>query len=154
VARPVNFTTIYLDSSALLKAIKNEDGHEHVAAVLRLVDLKQITVFGSPVTMVEVRGQPRGQHSAEIDRRVLADLDSARLNLVEFSRRVALRARDYVGRHGLKPLDAIHLASAVEAGAEVLWSCDGDFRKLWRSRVDGVWVDEPYEFGDQPLPGL
>ena len=45
MARPVNFTTIYLDSSALLKAIKNEDGHEHVAAVLRLVDLKQITVF-------------------------------------------------------------------------------------------------------------
>jgi predicted nucleic acid-binding protein len=154
VARPVDFTTIYLDSSALLKAINNEAGHEPVAEVLRLVDSKRLTVYGSPVTLVEVRGQRRGQRNGEIDRRILADLDSPRLNLVEFSRHVALRAREYVGRHGLKPMDAIHLASAVEAGADVMWTCDRDFRKLWQSRVDGVWVDEPYEFGDQPLPGL
>lgn len=76
------------------------------------------------MTLVELRGQRRGRHSVEIDRRILADLDSPRFNLVEFSRRVALRARDYVGQHGLRPMDAIHLASAVDAGAEVMWTCD------------------------------
>jgi predicted nucleic acid-binding protein len=151
VARPDNIRSIYLDSSALIAVIQDEPGCDPVKQVLSLVDQQLMTLYGSPLTLVEVRGQPRGEHDPERDRRVLDFLDG-RVKPVELTRRVAIRARGYVGRYGLKPADAIHIASAVEAPVEVLWSQDKDFKSLWGSRVDGVWVDEPYPFGQQALP--
>jgi predicted nucleic acid-binding protein len=47
--------------------------------------------------------------------------------------------------------DAIHLASAVAAGADVLMTADKGFPR--GRQVEGVWVDEPYEPGPLPIPG-
>lgn len=154
MARPGNFSSIYLDSSALLSAIQAEAGHEPIAEVLRLASQGRLTVYASAVILVEVRAQRRGHADASSDEHALRILDSARLIDVELSRGVAMRAREYVGSHGLRPLDAIHLASAVAAETEVFWSWDGDFGKLAGSAVDGVWVDQPYEFGASPIPGI
>jgi predicted nucleic acid-binding protein len=71
---------------------------------------------------------------------------------IDFHRGVALRARQYAQQHGLKNYDAIHLASAVDASADVLMTTDKGF-PIGQS-VDGVWVDQPYAPGDEPIPGL
>ncbi|WP_433263298.1 type II toxin-antitoxin system VapC family toxin [Micromonospora vinacea] len=67
----------------------------------------------------------------------------------EFARWVALHARRLAHQYRLKNFDAIHVASAVEADANVFMSADKDFPQ--GQLIEGVWVDEPYEPGDPPL---
>lgn len=154
MARPSDFRTIYLDSSAFIAAIKNETGCEPIRRVLELADTEEVQVYASPLILVEARGQGRGPQDSETEKRALAILSGARILDVEFTRSVALRARRYVGAHGLKPPDAIHLASAVAAEVDLMWTLDHDFSRLWKTRVENVWVDQPYEFGAPRLPGM
>jgi predicted nucleic acid-binding protein len=153
VARPNSFQTIYLDSSALIAVIQNEKGCDPIKQVLALADRRILTVYASPLILVEVRGQRRGENDVGRDRKALEIFDG-RVTRIDLNRKVALRARQYVGVHRLKPPDAIHLASAVEAAVDIMWTLDKDFQHLWQTTVDGVWVDEPYEFGQQAFPGL
>jgi predicted nucleic acid-binding protein len=118
--------------------------------VLSLAQRGRVELFVSALSYVEVRGQGRADpYDADLDQRVLALLDSPRLIQIDFHRALAIRARGYTRAYRLKNYDAVHLASAVEVGAEVLMSYDGDFPK--RTTVDGVWIDDPYEPGDPAL---
>jgi predicted nucleic acid-binding protein len=65
---------------------------------------------------------------------------------------VLLRARRYAQSHRLHNYDAVHMACAVEASVGVLMTSDKDFPR--GQHIDGVWVDEPYIPGDEPIPGL
>jgi predicted nucleic acid-binding protein len=55
---------------------------------------------------------------------------------VELSPEVEERARAY-NEAGLKPLDALHLSCAVEAGADYLCTCDDRFLKRARTVHSG-----------------
>ena len=65
---------------------------------------------------------------------------------------MAIRARQYAQLHRLRNYDAIHLASAVEARADVLMTWDRDFPH--GQTIDGVWIDVPYEPGEPSLFSL
>lgn len=144
---------MYLDSNAIISAINSESGHEVLTEVLRLGDIGTLTLFISALSLVEVRGWKRGEpYPADKDARVLAKLDTPQFVQVEFGRAVALKARTYTHRYGLTNYDAIHLASAVQAHAEVFMTFDGGFPR--RQTVEGVWVDEPYQPGDDMIPGM
>jgi predicted nucleic acid-binding protein len=98
-----------------------------------------------------VRGWGRGDsYPPKLDQDCIELLD--RIVQVEFSRRVAQAARKLAYMYQLKNYDAIHLASAVDAGVDVLMTWDKGFPL--GQRVEGVWVDEPYEFGPLPIPGI
>jgi predicted nucleic acid-binding protein len=56
----------------------------------------------------------------------------------------ALDARRIAREHGLKTLDAIHLASAVRGDADQLLRWDDKFRLRERETYEGVLVREPY----------
>jgi predicted nucleic acid-binding protein len=111
--------------------------------VIEAVDAGQITLIVSTVHIVEARGEGRGQ-PVDVDReaRLLGLFDNERVVLVEFDRSVARRARTYTRSLTLNNYDAVHMASAVEAGADVFFSTDKDFP--YDSDVDGVWVSKPY----------
>jgi predicted nucleic acid-binding protein len=147
VGRPSNFASIYLDSCALIAVFQTEPGSEPIADVLIRAAKDQVKVFASTIILVEVRGQRKGQADEEIDRKTLDHLRSPSFIYVEASQRVAMRARRYCGQYGLKPMDAIHLASAVEAEAQVMWTLDKGFGAVLGTSVEGVWVDQPYEAG-------
>jgi predicted nucleic acid-binding protein len=151
VARPDNPSTVYLDSSAVISAVKRETGHEPVAKVLELAKARALTLVTSTILLVEARS--RGRDAAPDDsgeREILGYLDHPGWILVELDRAVALRARRLCLRFGLQNYDAVHLASAIEGGAEVLMTFDKGFPI--GSLVEGVWVDNPYLPGS-PSPG-
>ncbi|MEW2384504.1 type II toxin-antitoxin system VapC family toxin [Micromonospora sp. NPDC047707] len=150
MARPDNPSSVYLDSDTLIYAITEKDGCEPVLAILRLAEARKLEVVISDLSYVEARGWGKGDpYPAELDQKCRNALDSTNLVRVEFSRRIALRAREYAYRHRLGNYDAIHLASAVEAGVNVMMTWD---KELLRARyVDGVWIEEPYEIGDPTL---
>lgn len=151
MARPENPASIYLDSAALLLAINKQPGFEPVEDVLQLADAGKITLYTSALVYVEVRGQGLGGPFDEAaDARVLAILDGPRIITIDFHRTLAIRARRYAHQYSLKNSDAVHVASAVEASADVLMTSDKGF-KLGRREIDGVWIDEPYTPGDPRL---
>lgn len=151
--RPENPRSVYLDSTALLTVIKGEPGFEVITEVLHLAESGKLRVWICSLTFVEVRG---GGLNAPVDpvrdRQVVELLRSPYMTSVEVHDGVALRARGYAHRLRLKNYDAVHLACAVEAGVEVLMTSDKRFPH--GQVVDGVWIDEPYIPGDQPIPGI
>ncbi|MER7164481.1 type II toxin-antitoxin system VapC family toxin [Micromonospora sp. NPDC000207] len=150
MARPDNPASVYLDSNTLIKAIIKEPGWEPVAAVLRLAEANKLALMISNLTYVEARGWRKGEpYPPELDQRCLAALDSPWMIRVELSRRTALRARRYAYSHRLGNYDALHLASAVEAEADVLMTTDKELLRV--QYVDGVWIGEPYQLGDPTL---
>ncbi|MEU4715517.1 type II toxin-antitoxin system VapC family toxin [Micromonospora purpureochromogenes] len=150
--RPENPSSVYLDSNTLIYAMTKRPGYEPVAEVLRLAEAKKLEVIISDLSYVEVRGWPnKDPYPPGLDQACLAALDSPRLLRVEFSRGIALRARRYAYSYSLGNYDAVHLASAVEAGADVLMTWDKDLKRV--RLVDGVWVHEPYDIGDATLFG-
>lgn len=150
MARPDDPSTVYLDSSAVISTIKGEPGHEPVARVLELAQKGALTLVTSTILLVEAR---TGGRDAAVDdsdeRELLSHLDHPAWILVELNRTVALRARHLCLRLGLHNYDAVHLASAIEGGAEVLMTFDKRFPL--GSAVEGVWVDKPYSPGDPNL---
>lgn len=158
MGRPSEFESIYLDACALLAVIQNEPGSDPIKDVLTRASAPaakgRLEIFASTIILVEVRGQRRGAIDPQIEQRVLNVLNGPAFVYVETTRKIALRARAYAGTHNLNPMDAIHLASAVEAGAEVMWSLDKGFSSFWGTEVDGVWVDQPYAIGPPRIPGL
>jgi predicted nucleic acid-binding protein len=148
--RPKSPASVYLESNTLIRTITKKPGYEPVAEVLRLADSGKLTVLISMLTYVEVRGWGKKDPYPEaLDKEGIRLLDSPSLVRIELSRRVAVRARECAWRYALNNYDALHLASALEYPADVLMTWDTDF-KFPRS-IEGVWVDEPYEFGDPTL---
>jgi predicted nucleic acid-binding protein len=149
VARPDSPGVIYLDSNTLCRFIIGKDV-ETVGRVIEAVDAGEAELIISPLLLVECRGQPRsGLIDEELERRLLGILDNPRHTPVEFTRAVALKARDLALRHRMKNYDAIHLAHAIMAEAEVLMTTDKGFPL--ETEVDGVWVGKPYYWGPATL---
>lgn len=150
MARPDNPSRVYLDSSAFIKEIKNEPGHEPITRVLELAQSGKIILVTSMILVVEARGIRRGEQvSLDQEQQILTHLDDPRIEFVELGRAVAFRARKIALQEGLRNYDAIHLACAVEGAADVLMTCDEDF-PVGRS-VEGVWIDQPYAPGGPDL---
>lgn len=150
MARPDRPSTVYLDSSAVISAIKGEPGHAPVARVLELARTGVLALVTSTILLVEARSGGRDAAVDEAGERELLDyLDHPAWTLVELDRAVALRARRLCLRLGLHNYDAVHLASAIEGGAEVLMTFDKRFPI--GTAVEGVWVDRPYSPGSPDL---
>ena len=149
MARPDHPSVIYLDSNTLCRFIVGEHV-ETIGRVIDAIDAGQAELIVSPLLLVECRGQPRtGPVDEELERRLLDILDNPRHTPVEFTRAVAVKARELALRRGMKNYDAIHLAHAIMADADVLMTTDKGFPL--ESEVDGVWVGAPYYWGDPTL---
>jgi len=66
------------------------------------------------------------------------------VRVIELDRETALQAhelcRQYAGK-GLMPSDAVHLASALRAGCDVLWAWDGPLTTITHPDIQ---IEEPY----------
>lgn len=93
-----------------------------------------------------------GRNPYPVRRSFAEDVLRGAMHFIEVSRAVEQRARAYQNR-GIKPLDALHLASAVEAGADYLCTCDDKFlRRAKASDTEGVQVVSPLELIEEIEP--
>lgn len=134
--RPVN---IYLDASAIIYGIEG-------AGELRVAVLAWITkaensggiLSTSRLSRLECRVLPlrRGQTVlvAQYDEFFLR----RSLNVVDIGGSVIDRATDLRVRYGLKTPDAIHVATAIECGADLILTGDRDMTHLEDIRVELV----------------
>jgi predicted nucleic acid-binding protein len=145
----------YLDTSAYLAAINNEkDRALVVRQILDAAEQKKIQIVASTFVVAEVikiKGEDAyltPDKESEIDE----VLKSERILWVELDLTLALEARKLARAHGLKPGDAIHLASAIRAKADVLLRYDSRFNS--KNEIAGLELCDPFWPGDTPFPDL
>jgi predicted nucleic acid-binding protein len=82
-------------------------------------------------------------------RRIRAMFDWSWIKKVQVFPAIAHRATDIAGAHNMKPGDALHVASALARGCEVIQRWDRDYRKTDKliPSVDPEWMSEQAPLG-------
>lgn len=124
----------YVDSSVIIAWLKGEEGRRDVFTdILIAAEAGAFKVYTSTVTIAEVHRPRRHQQGTEKDSDQLLDLfEQDFLVFIDVDRRVAERAHRLCRDTGLRPFDALHVASALRANCEVLLS--------WDDRFDGLGI--------------
>ena len=151
------FERPYLDSSVYIAAIKGEEGRWEIAK--RILDdaaAGKLQLVASTFVIAEVIKGPEGtQLTVEQERVIDGYFQHEFITWVELDMIVARDARRLARLHGLKPADAVHLASAIKGGADQLLRWDDKFRLREGEAYEGVTVCEPHLVGrPEPLPGI
>ena len=121
---------IYLDACAIQRPLDNLERTrirleaEAILDILLLIEKGQFLLVSSDVLLLEI--EPIGTYLRK--RHCLAVLKMAQQSVTINAESKAL-AKDYEA-YGVKPFDALHLASAVVSQCDYLCTCDDRF---WRS---------------------
>lgn len=139
----------YWDSCTFLGFLKGEpDKLDACTSVLKHAEQGSIKIVTSSIALVEViklrRKPPILKDDEEKIRRFF---QHKWIILLDAERKVAELSRDIVWEHGLKPYDAIHVATAIRAKVDRIDTFDPDVIKL--SKKVG---DPPIIIGEPSLP--
>ncbi len=123
---------IYWDSDAFLGWLQSEPGKAELCkGTIERAEGGEVAILYSALTIAEVlwlRNAPRiPKNKAEILRRFFRRSYFKNLNV---TRAIAERAQDLVWDHNIRPKDAIHVATALDAGAHYLETFDEDLLAL------------------------
>jgi predicted nucleic acid-binding protein len=127
---------IYLDTCSIQRPLDSKNQirilleADAVLGIIALCDARQVGLVSSDALLYETRRNPnpvRKDHA-------LAILDKAN-TIIGLNDIIEKRARLFVER-GIKPLDALHLASAEVADVDYLCTCDDSFLKRARQMND------------------
>lgn len=119
---------IYWDSDAFLGLLQAEPGKAELCeGTLVRAQAGEVLIVTSALTMAEVlwmKGAPRvSKNKADILRRFFR---RSHIRVRNVTRSIAEAAQDLVWNHQIKPKDAIHVATALEAKVQALETFDED----------------------------
>ncbi len=120
---------LYLDSCSLQRPLDDQQQArvrletEAILALLDKIENKEIVLLNSEVLLYEINRIPnlqRRHHALE-----MLALSDIKIKLDTFIEQRANELQQY----GIKPLDALHLATAEQANADYFCTCDDRFLK-------------------------
>lgn len=153
MARPDKIESALLDASSLIGVIKGEQEFECLKTLLAAVDRGEVTLVESTAILAEV--QPEHTRDTELHalarEAVRALLESPATQLVDVNTVVARKAGELRVKQGMSTWDAVHLATAILAGVDVLIVRDGKFPM---GTYQGVCISRPFDIDDDKLPVL
>jgi len=122
---------VYWDSDAFLGWFQAEPGKADLCAgTLKRADQGEVLILTSALTIAEVlwmRGAPMiAQDRADIVRKFFR---RSYLRIRNVTRAVSENAQDLVWTQGIRPKDAIHVATALDAGVAALETFDEELLK-------------------------
>ncbi len=140
---------VYFDASALVKLLVEEPGSDIAAALWDGCDAAVSSRLAYPEVCASLAAAGRNRH---LDEHSLASCERqwedlwAAMRPVEFTPSVEQSAGRLAKRHGLRGGDAIHLASALEIGA------DDVIMAVWDRRLHAGAVAETLSVAPSSLP--
>jgi predicted nucleic acid-binding protein len=118
----------YWDSNAFLAYFHAEEGRvDSCEAVLEDAENGKILIVTCALTLAEVlalRGSPRILPTKKMKNRVIAFFKQDYISVQNVTRHVAEMSRDLVWDNGIKPKDAVHVASALMAETPIFETYD------------------------------
>ena len=122
---------VYWDSDSFLGWFQAEPGKADLCAgTLKRADQGEVLILTSALTIAEVlwmRGAPMiAQDKADIVRKFFR---RSYLRIRNVTRAVSENAQDLVWTQGIRPKDAIHVATALDVGAAALETFDDELLK-------------------------
>jgi len=145
----------YVDSSVFIAWLKGESASninrkEIFDHILTLAKGKAFKIYTSAFTLVEVHKRRRGPClSTEEDEKILGFFEHEYIYLVDLDRGIAEHANRLCREYGLGPADAVHLASALRAGCDILLTWDKDFHAVIHPEIV---IEPPRKLGQLILP--
>lgn len=151
---PDQYVRPYVDSSVFIAWLWGEvnNGVDRKAVGTHIFKQAERGLFKlhiSAFTLAEVHKKwklPR--LTAPQDQQLIAFFEHEYIEIVDVDREVGERANELCRQFGLKPPDAIHVASALRANCEVLLAWDGDFRRVV---LPDLIIEEPRILGQLDL---
>jgi predicted nucleic acid-binding protein len=117
---------IYWDSCVFIHVIQQTpELRTTLEAILDEARAGSLVIVTSALTLAEVRGAGSEADEAMVDEMFRQDYIVVRV----LDPPLASRARRLGREHGIKPADAIHVATAIDLGAEVMHTMDGKTKK-------------------------
>lgn len=146
--------SIYWDSCVFLSFIEETDGRaKNLRAVMEEAINREVELYASTISMTEV-AFVTAERSGGLDADTEEKIDrlwhpSSPIRMMEFTQLVAKEARQLLRKNleldiGLKPMDAIHIATALRAKVDELHTYDENLKK-W-SEPAGLRIVEPMPF--------
>ena len=139
-------TTIYLDNCSLQRPYDDQAQvrirleTEAILAVITLFEQQQVELVASETLYFEAERTPVPRRKKYI----LQLLEEAS-NYIVTSPPIVRRAKQ-IEASGVKPFDALHLATAMEAGADYFCTCDDKFlKRAKRAETGKTQVVSPLE---------
>ncbi len=143
--------SVYWDSCAFLSFIEETDGRvESLRAVMEEAIKREVALYTSAISITEV-AFVAAEHSGGLDEDTEQKIDklwhpSSPVQVVEYTQLIAIQARQLLRQKldlgiSLKPMDAIHIATALRAQVDELHTYD-DRMKKWREHT-GIRIVEP-----------
>lgn len=145
----------YLDSSVFIALVKREirgdvNRGEIAKHILDSAANGQFPIVTSTLTLAEVhkkRGMASTLSTAQ-DETILALFENEYVQLVDLDRLIGERANRLCREYDLLGNDAVHLASAMRAGCDVLLAWDHHLTDICRQDIR---IEEPTMIGQQHL---
>lgn len=144
-----------LDSSVFFALVKQEQitgpggltRWEIARRIFEDAESGKYTIFTSTITIAEVRRIR--ERTKPLDRKEIQQvqrfLQRSFIQTIDVTREIAEMAQELGAEHGISPIDAIHLATAIWNGCDVLFVWDKRFSGRFESGpIGGVTITEPY----------
>jgi len=147
----------YLESSVFIALIKGEviDGVDRADIAQHILDdaaRERWPIFTSTFTFAEViKDRKRPLLTLEEERRIGDYFKHKYIKPVLLDREVGESARRLARIYTLRPADAVHLASAIQAKADELLTWDSGNFPIGQT-IEGVTIKLPYWFGQTRIP--
>ncbi len=145
----------YWDANVFIALIAGEEERADVVQViLEAAQRGETQIYTSALTLLEVvKGPERKPPLSQADEeRIRAYFEHEFIIFVPFTWDMGAAARDLHWRHRVAPNDAVHVASAIRARADVLETYDHKLRKISEQVGDPpLTIVEPAWEGDLPM---
>lgn len=141
---------VVLDASALIGLINGDPDFAVLKSLLAALDAGEAKLIESTAIFVEVLPEHARDIAPAARGEILALLRSPDVQIVDVGLRVAEKAASLRVQFGLKTWDAVHLATAIVAEADVFIGRDHKFPD--GETVEGVKVRRPFDVFEDRLP--
>jgi predicted nucleic acid-binding protein len=147
----------YWESSIFVALVKGERGRvDEPSKILADAAKGEVEIVTSAWTLAEVVKRPQEPLlSEDVERKIIDFFENEYIVVINLDRKVAEQARSISRQHGVKPKDAVHVATATVGKVEMLETWDDGL-----TRLDGKIGDPPLVIrhpkweGQPPLPGI
>ena len=140
----------YWDTDPFTRIVAKQENWEVCAAVLKQAERGLYKAYTSVITKVEMTRR-RGDALPFEQRPVIESFfNNSFVQLVDVTDEIATSARQLCFELGLRPYDAVHVASAIYAKCDVLYTFDSHILRI-RSQLDEIAIETPADRHSEQL---